>query len=261
MHYKNIHVIYYSPTHTSARIAHAIVEGMKAQVYHETDITCKMPEKEEVIEDELVIVAAPVYGGRLPKIAIDRLKMFKGTGCPVIPVVLYGNRDYEDALLELCDLMKEQGFLPIAAGAFIGEHSFSRPGFPIAEGRPDDKDHEIAMKFGEKALSKLHDIETVEDIEPLEVRGNRPYKELRPSTPQAPVTNQSVCIKCGHCIKVCPTGAMSLHGMMIYSDADKCTKCCACVKECPVEALTFDTPYTKMLFENFSARREPEVFI
>ena len=38
----------------------------------------------------------------------------------------------------------------MAAGAFIGEHSFSRKGMPIAEGRPDESDLKQATEFGKK---------------------------------------------------------------------------------------------------------------
>ena len=133
MKYSNIHLIYFSPTHTSAKIAYAIAEGMGATSMSESDVTCESLDMEEYIDDELTIIAAPVYGGRVAETAMERFRMFRSAHhAPVVPVVLYGNRDYEDALKELCDLVSEQGFVPVAAGAFIGEHSFSRKGMPIA---------------------------------------------------------------------------------------------------------------------------------
>ena len=129
MKYSNIHLIYFSPTHTSAKIAYAIAEGMGATSMSESDVTCESLDMEEYIDDELTIIAAPVYGGRVAETAMERFRMFRSAHhAPVVPVVLYGNRDYEDALKELCDLVSEQGFVPVAAGAFIGEHSFSRKG-------------------------------------------------------------------------------------------------------------------------------------
>ena len=55
--------------------------------------------------------------------------------------------------------------------------------------------------------------------------------------------------------------AISIVDDRMFSDPSLCIKCCACVKECPEGARTFDTPYTAMLHKNFSARREPELFI
>ena len=113
MKYSNIHLIYFSPTHTSAKIVYAIAEGMGATSMSESDVTCESLDMEEYIDDELTIIAAPVYGGRVAETAMERFRMFRSAHhAPVVPVVLYGNRDYEDALKELCDLVSEQGFVP-----------------------------------------------------------------------------------------------------------------------------------------------------
>lgn len=62
--------------------------------------------------------------------------------------VMYGNREYEDALLELNNIVVEAGFQPVAGGAFIDEHSFENDSTPIAKGRPDIKDLQKATEFG-----------------------------------------------------------------------------------------------------------------
>ena len=98
-------------------------------------------------------------------------------------------------------------------------------------------------------------------LKPLEMKGNFPYKVKGPSTPQAPVTDENLCMQCEYCIDVCPVSAISIVDDRMFSDPATCIKCCACVKECPEGARTFDTPYTAMLHKNFSARREPELFI
>lgn len=264
MKYEKLHLIYFSPTYTSAQIAFAITEemekGMEIRLMSEWDITCEVPDVEVHLGNELTIVAAPVYGGRLPQIVVERLRMFKANQAPVVPVVVYGNRDYEDALLELCDLLLEQGFLPVAGGAFIGEHSYSRSDMPVAAGRPDEKDLQAAHDFGKEILRKLEGCR-LEKLPELKVKGNYPYKENRPSTPQTPVTDASLCTECEYCVGICPTEAITLSGDGAVSDVALCIKCCACVKDCPEGARTFNTPYTEMLFRNFSQRREPEVFL
>lgn len=65
-------------------------------------------------------------------------------------VVVYGNRDYEDALLELHDILSENGFVVVAAGAFVARHSI----FPdVAAGRPDRDDLDRMAEFAERVRS------------------------------------------------------------------------------------------------------------
>ena len=262
MDYRSLHLVYFSPTHSSAKIIYAIAEGIGVTAITELDMTCEDMDLEELIDDELTIVAAPVYGGRVAETAMERFRKIRSVShAPVVPVVLYGNRDYEDALRELADLLVEQGFVPVAGGAFIGEHSFSRKGMPIAEGRPDVEDLRKAVEFGEQIKKKLESVSDIALLSPLQVKGNFPYKVKGKPTPQAPVTNEEACVLCGYCVDICPTHAISEEDGKIVSDPNACIKCCACVKECPEGARTFDTPYTEMLFKNFSARREPEMFL
>ena len=264
MNYRSLHVIYFSPTHSSAKIIYAIAEGIGVTAIMESDVTCEDLEFEELISDELTIIAAPVYGGRVAETAMERFRKFRSDShAPIVPVVLYGNRDYEDALRELSDLMEEQGFVTVAGGAFIGEHSFSRPaiGMPIAEGRPDKDDLQKAFEFGKKIREKIEAVSDIDLLPPVQLKGNFPYKVKGKPTPLAPVTNEETCVLCGYCMDICPTHAISMKEGKIVSDPNACIKCCACVKECPEGARTFDTPYTEMLFKNFSARREPEVFL
>ena len=78
MQYQNIHLIYFSPTHTSAKIAYAIAEALEADTLSESDITHEgLKELLSMGGNELVIVAVPVYGGRVAETAMDRIRMFK----------------------------------------------------------------------------------------------------------------------------------------------------------------------------------------
>lgn len=262
MEFKSVHLVYFSPTHTSAKTAFAIAEGMQAEVLLESDITYDEPDEAiEIHKDELTVVAVPVYGGRVAETAVQRLRAFRGHQAPIVPVVVYGNRDYEDALRELSDMLTEQGFVTVAAGAFIGEHSFSRKDMPIAAERPDDTDHLAASRFGQNVKNKLFTLLSLDEMKPLAIKGNFPYREKTPSKPQAPVVDETLCTQCEYCIDVCPVAAISIADDNIYSDSAACIKCCACVKECPEGARTFDTPYTAILHKNFSVRREPELFV
>lgn len=260
----NIHLITFSPTHTGSTVTHEIATGFAHpdDTLHTTDLTLphNLPTWEEI--DGMAIFAAPVYGGRVAEKAAERFQRIHAAQAgqtPAIAVVVYGNRDYEDALLELCDLVRGQGFVPIAAGAFIGEHSYSRPteGMPIAAGRPDTADCNAAQSFGIQARKKYDQ----GNISQPTVRGHHPYKLKGAATPATPMTLADRCTGCGTCIEVCPTSVVSLTAEgTATSTADGCIKCCACLKFCPSDARRFNTPYTERLFLNFSARREPELF-
>lgn len=265
MEYSKICPIYYSPTGTSRKISEHVAFSLAGRYGLECgnsvmDFTHSAPDGEVEVRDTLAVVAAPVYGGRVAETAVRRLKLLKAENSAAVAVVLYGNRDYEDALVELADLLSGCGFEVIAAAAFVGEHSYSRPdeGMPLAQGRPDMKDMEIAERFALEIAAKL-DAGKPEAVSGI--KGNRPYKVKGAPTPQAPQCDAALCVKCAHCTEVCPVGAIEVTREGAVADSRLCTKCCACVKECPAGALRFDTPYTKMLFTNFTVRREPELFI
>lgn len=260
MRYTSLQLIYFSPTHTSRQVARSIARGTGIADIRETDLTLRTLEKEWLIKDMPVLIAVPVYGGRVAETALERLALVKGENAPVIPVVVYGNRDYEDALLELRDLTMAAGFTPVAAAAFIGEHSYSREDKPIAGGRPDENDLALAAAFGESVRDKLETCRDCRNQPVLQVKGNFPYKTKGAKTPATPVTSAELCIACGTCREVCPTGAF-YPGGQFESDPVLCIKCCACVKACPTGARVFDTPYTDMLYTHFRARKEPEIFI
>lgn len=141
MNCSHIVAVYFSPTHTSRRIAREVARGTGLDLLEEIDLTCDAGCDPIVLpQDALILLAAPVYGGRVAPTALERLARLRGQGQAAVAVVVYGNRDYEDALLELSDRAKDWGLTPVAAGAFIGEHSYSRPSLPVAEGRPDEDD-------------------------------------------------------------------------------------------------------------------------
>lgn len=259
MEFEYSHLICFSPTHSSHMIGETIQRGVGAEHSEETDLTYENPSGNLEITQAVTIIVVPVYGGRIAETALERMENIHGDGSPAIPVVVYGNRDYDDALLELRDWCVKHGFRPFAAAAFIGEHSYSRQDRPIAAGRPDEEDLLEAMAFGQEVGSRLRLLGCPEEIPEIEVKGNFPYKVKGPKTPQAPETDTERCAKCGFCVEICPVHAIVLD-TGLYTDAGRCIKCCACVKQCPNGARIFDTPYTDMLFKNFSARRKPELF-
>ena len=266
MNIDTIKLVYFSPTKTTQKIVECIAQSIGVDAVEQLDLTS--PESKTMVfnemKDELVIIGAPVYSGRIPIDVAKRLQRLKGNNTPVVIVVVYGNREYEDALLELKDIAIELGFKPIAGGAFIGEHSFDNEITPIAKGRPDSEDLEKAEEFGRMIKKKTERMQTPDDLPQLQVTGNHPYKERGKLPKVSPVTIESLCVKCKKCITVCPTAAITIDDVII-TDSSACILCCACVKNCVSSARVMEDPQIRKIAErlnkNFHERKEPQFFI
>ena len=265
MNIESTGLIFFSPTNTTKKIVEGIAQGLQGTSKQYFDLTppgASVQTNQEFTQD-LAIIGAPVYAGRLPTVMLSRFNHLKGNGRPAVLVVVYGNRAYEDALIELRNVAIDAGFKPIAAGAFIGEHSYSTEDKPIAIDRPDDGDMAKAHAFGRAIFKKIQTAQTMPDG-PLQVPGNFPYKEVQMRASIVPSVNESLCSRCGECVPVCPTGAIDREDPLSTSK-ELCIRCCACVKACPNNAKAFDdagiTQFTEWLYTNCGDRKEPEIYL
>mgnify|MGYP000311518015 CR=1 FL=1 len=103
-------------------------------------------------EGEVVVFAAPVFGGRIPKLVTDKIRKLHGNGKRTVTLAVYGTRAYEDALLELNRAVEGQGFQVAASAALIARHSIVPE---VGAGRPDEKDQEEIRDFAKSVLEKL----------------------------------------------------------------------------------------------------------
>lgn len=271
-------LIYFSPTHTSKQVADAIVQGTGIINVSTLDITHESIETVVLPPSTLAIVVVPVYGGHVAPLAMERLETIRGTNTPVVLVVVYGNRAYEKALVDLDGFAMVHGLKVIAGATFIGEHSYSSEKYPIAAGRPDAEDLKLAFDFGQKISAKITAATLPENLYPVDVsRIQRPRQPFFPllrffrkvialrrsgtPLPRAPwFEDESLCSHCGLCVKKCPMQAIA-KGDELHTDTTKCIKCCACVKNCPAKARVFDTPFTVLLSQCFKKQKEPQTIL
>lgn len=224
----SVYDIVFSPTGGTQKVSDLFTEPFCAESTHidlsdrEQDFAGFSFQKEDIC-----IVAVPSYGGRVPDTAAVRLREMKGGGAGAVLIAVYGNRAYEDTLVELQDILEEAGFSTIAGIAAVAEHSIMRQ---FAAGRPDKQDEKEIAGFAQKVCSK---IESGAASPYLTLPGNRPYREYHviPMHPQA----GSACIRCGFCAGKCPTGAIPKDNPSKTEDG-KCISCMRCVSVCPQKA-------------------------
>lgn len=271
----NVYGVYFSPTGTTEKVVKSLSEAIAEKLqrpYQNRNFTLpKMREDPLVFEkSDIVVFGVPVYAGRVPNVLLKYLETMKGNGAMAIPVVLYGNRDYDDALIELRDILEKSGMYAIGAGAFVGTHAFS---YILASGRPDAEDMKLVRKLGEGVVEKIRSGIDPSTFPTLEVKGvpypYRGYYQPRDRKGQfidirkvTPCTSED-CIDCKLCVRVCPMGSIS------YDDVHRhigiCIKCGACIKKCPMSARYYEDEgylyHKEELEEGLKRRGLCEIFL
>lgn len=250
---RKINLVHFSPAGTTKKTAVAIAGELHAEIA-EWDLL-RAPLKRVVILEDPAVFAFPVYAGRISENCVQMLQNLRGRDTPAVAVVVYGNREYDDALLELRNLMEQNGFHIKAAAAFIGQHSI----FPqVATGRPDKQDTDKIRQFGRTCKELLAD---GAKPDPLSLKGNFPYRD-RSHLPFFPTADER-CTACGACSRLCPVQAIPAEQPQ-RTDPDRCIACTACIVHCPQKARSFSGdiyPAARQSFiEKNSERKEPECF-
>lgn len=247
--------IVFSPTGGTQRVTDIIAAelGNTAQKF---DLTKANNNTIDTENFDISIIAVPSYGGRVPTVAAQRLSTLKGNGMNCIIVCVYGNRAYEDTLVELNDVAVQCGFNVIAAIAAVAEHSIVRC---YASNRPDAQDSEQLRNFAKKILNKINNNNF--DFS-SEIPGNRPYKKMG-GAGLIPKPNNK-CNGCGYCAESCPTQAISMDNPKI-TDGRKCISCMRCVTQCSQNARSVNSAMVSVvslvLKKVCSERKDNELFI
>lgn len=249
----NVSVYHFSPTGSTKRIATALGHALDphASIVGLADATVlsggAIPEAKSTGSEDasLVVFAVPVFAGRVPRPAVEAISRIKGEGAHAVSITVYGNRDFDDALIELNDLLENQGFSVLASGAFVAQHSMLPS---VAAGRPDAEDFADVEAFAQRIVEKLASSHA-ENAEGVTVPGNRPYKET-PAAAWLPAVSES-CTQCGICAMRCPAEAIPHSAPNTTGPA--CFQCMRCVKVCPEGARSLPEPVAAMIADKLSA--------
>ena len=220
MKLEKIWAVYFSGTGTTRRTVERIAGGIASRLNlpaESVDFSRPAVRQETLCfgEKDLVVFGTPVYAGRVPNVLLPFLReRIMGGGALAVPVVLFGNRNYDDALIELRNILTADGMHPIAAGAFVGEHSFSRV---LGADRPNAEDEALMDEFAARVAELAAGLDAA-PVKSVAVRGQEPLRPYYTPRDRAgnpinilkvkPKTDMSRCGGCGLCADLCPMGSI-----------------------------------------------------
>lgn len=239
---KMAELYYFSPTGGTKKAGEMVCWAISEQVIF-VDLGERVSEVKQP-ESGLAVIAAPVFGGRIPAVVTEKLKKLDGKGSKAVTLAVYGNRAYEDALLELNRAAMDSGFKVAASAALVAQHSMAPE---VGKGRPDEADRKEILDFAARILEKLEK----GGEGPVQVPGNEPYK-TRMSIPATPVSLPS-CNQCGKCEAVCPAGAVRLEAGTVATKQEDCILCMACTAVCPGKARILPPPMQERMEQMLGA--------
>lgn len=250
---RKLYTITFSPTGTSIKVA-AQIAGAFDLEKKVIDLCEELSEKIQMTHEDVGIFSVPCYGGRIPRPVADRLSYIHGKKTPAIVCATFGNRAFEDALLELADCVEANGFQVIAGCAVVGEHNIMHC---FGRGRPDSLDLEEIHGFAVKAAQKAMYSKTDRPIFP----GNHPYKERHPSAMPI-LVDQKSCVNCGICAAKCPMKAISSDSL--HTDETLCINCMRCIQICPQKSRSLPeqlvSDLTQRLYDACKGRKANEFY-
>lgn len=231
-----VYQAFFSPTGNTEKVVKGIGKAFADYAMADIELTSKEEREKEhkFRESDLLIIGAPIYGGRLPAAVTQALEKFSGVNTPTIVVASYGNNAVGDAVLELKKCLCDKGFTVVGAGYFSAQHTYLKE---LGRHRPDTEDMKEIEAFGKEAREALRTMVHY-DVQPLNIPGEYPYAKPPMGPLPFTVDTTQACFYCNLCVAKCPVQAISEYNPKEI-DHDKCIRCGACMIVCPAQAKYF----------------------
>ena len=273
MEISKVHAVFFSPTGNAKKVICTVADAVGAALgvpvaYDDFTLPQARQETRSYGPGDLVVFGTPTYAGRIPNKLLPFVQSgFQGNGALAVPVAVFGNRSYDNALMELRNELEAHGFHTVAGGAFACRHAFTDA---LADGRPDWDDKRQMGEFAARIADKVKDLTDIPA--PVAVPGDAaaPYYVPKGTDGQPvkflkakPQTDLGKCTDCGACARLCPMGAINPSN--VAEVPGTCIKCQRCVRKCTKHAKYFDDPaflsHVAMLEQNFTEPKENEVYL
>ena len=124
MQAKRVWAMYWSATGTTERAVTAVAAQMAETLglplgKYDFTLPAARQGAPDFQPEDVVVFGTPTYAGRVPNVLLKYLATVKGNGAAAVPVVTFGNRAFDDSLIELRDIL--------CGGAFVFHHACGGP--------------------------------------------------------------------------------------------------------------------------------------
>jgi len=273
MKIEKVWALYFSPTGATSKVVSVLAEELAAKLAVPVEMVSftRSAERAKGLcfgPTDLVVMGAPTYGGKLPnKILPDFQSKLHGNGALAAAVVTFGNRNYDNALAELCAVLEGVDFHTVAAGAFVCRHVFTDK---LAYGRPGWSDLFEVKNFAKSVADKVNNMTEIPAPVAVPGQADAPYYVPLGTDGQPakflkakPKTKLDRCNRCGACIRNCPMGAIDPKDPSNVPGT--CIKCHACIHKCTKQAKYFDDPaflsHVTVLEQTYAEPKNNEVYL
>lgn len=245
------YIAYFSPAGTTRKVAERVQQALQSHQIEVVmaDLSVHGGTLASVLKDAagpfVLWLGSPVYCDHaLPPVMEQIAALPDSLRGYSVPFVTWGGVCSGFALSEIGHALAAKHLSPLAAAKIMAEHSSTWDASqPWEAGRPHEQDLTLVDNLVEQVLQLLQgENPQILDLAKLNYLSKAQQADVAlKSLDKAkvamgtPKADEALCVQCGECVQICPTGAMSLNPMP-QVEAELCVVCHQCVRVCPEQA-------------------------